>query len=166
MRFTVQYIQLDKIKPGIASVMTSHIRKLRHLMWDCMHLLVVRKNRKDGTYTVVLGQERYDYLRKHTKKRTAPCLVDESRSSAQASRWLTRLRSRSARQAFPVIDRSRLTPAAWSIIRSFLREDKARLTQLSRKQQAQVFALAFRYRRTVIAAMKAKVDEIAKKDDE
>ena len=36
---------------------TKHMKKLQRLMWDCMmYVLVVKKNRKDGSYIIVSGQ--------------------------------------------------------------------------------------------------------------
>ncbi|MBD0379526.1 hypothetical protein [Paenibacillus sedimenti] len=158
MRFSVQYVPLDKIKPDVPAKMTSHLRKLRCLMWDCMHLLVVRKNRKDGSYSILLGNDRYEYLRSHTKKWAAPCLVDESKPRSQVKSWLTRLRSDTLLNNFPHINRERTTPATWSIVRRFLNEE-TRMKQLTRRQQIRVLALAFRYKKTVVASMKAKVDQ-------
>lgn len=159
MRFTVQYIPLSKIKPDFSSNLTSHIRKLRLMMWDCMHLLVVRKNRKDGSYIILLGNDRYEFLRKHTKKLAAPCLVDESKPKAQVKSWLYRFRSKQLLNYLPEIKSENITPAAWSIVRVFLKEEP-RLKQLSRKQQFQVLILAIRYKKIVVASMKKKVDQM------
>lgn len=159
MRFTVQYIPLSKIKPDFPSNLTSNIRKLRLMMWDCMHLIVVRKNRKDGSYMILLGNDRYEFLRKHTKKLAAPCLVDESKPKAQVKSWLYQLRNKRLRNYLPDIKPDRITPPAWSIIRVFLKEEP-RLKQLSRKQQIQVLMLSIRYKKIVVASMKTKVDQM------
>ncbi|TDF98083.1 hypothetical protein [Paenibacillus piri] len=165
MRFTVQYIPLSRIKPGLSSIMTAKLRKLRSLVWDCMHVLVVRKNRKDGTYTVLLGQDRYDFLTKHTKKLTAPCLVDESKTCARLESWLHRLRNERRRAAVPFKRLDRLTPPAWSIIRTFMNTELARFNRLTCKQQIQVLILAVRYKRTVVALMKSKVDQLSSRPE-
>ncbi|MDQ6421535.1 hypothetical protein RB620_19090 [Paenibacillus sp. LHD-117] len=159
MRFTVQYIPLSKIKPNFSSGMTARIRKLRKKMWDCMNLLVVRKNRKDGSYTLLVGNDRYDFLRKHTKNVVAPCLVDENKAKTQIKSWLFRFRSNSAGRRFPGLKLHRLTPTALSIFLAFLKQE-SRFEQLSRKEQLQVLILAVRYKKVVIASMKSKVDQL------
>lgn len=108
VRFTVQYIPLSKIKPNISTNLTLQIGKLRNMMWDCMHLLVVRKNRKDGGYMILLGHDRYEFLRNHTKKLVAPCLVDESKPKAQVESWLHHFRSKWLPYHIPDIKQSRL----------------------------------------------------------
>jgi hypothetical protein len=149
MRYTIQYIPLCKIKPGEAAALTSRLRKLRGLMWDAMQLLVVRRNRGDGNYRLLFGRTRYDYLVTHTKKRSAPCLVDESPARSRIRSYGKRLRQL-----------IRHAPAL-SIIRMFTREEP-RFRQLSRRQQFQVLLLAIRYRETVVSAMIAKVDHMKK----
>ncbi|RNB87072.1 hypothetical protein EDM56_15365 [Brevibacillus fluminis] len=160
--FTVQYIPLSKIKPDHYPRMTAQIRKLRSKMLDGMNLVVVRKNRKDGSYVILLGNERYEYLRKHTKKLVAPCLVDESRGKSQVRAWFHQLRNKRLLSHFPGIKPGQLTPAALSITRTFLKEEP-RFKQLSRRQQVQVLSQAVRYKRTVISAMKAKVGQLVSK---
>lgn len=149
MRFTVQYIPLRKIKPGEPAALTTRLRKLRGLMWDAMQLLVVRRNRKDGTYRLLIGRSRYDYLVNHTRKISAPCLVDESPARSRIRAYGMRLR-RLIRHA-----------PALAIIRTFMREEP-RFRQLTRRQQFQVLLLAIRYRDTVVASMIAKVDRMKK----
>lgn len=160
MRFTVQFIPLSKIKPDFSVKMTAHIRKLRSMMWDCMHLLVVRKNRKDGSYMILLGNDRYEFLRKHTKKLVAPCLVDESKPEAQVKSWLHWFSSKRLPDNLLHIKPDRLTPVTWSIVRTFLKEE-SRFKQLTRRQQIEVLALAVRYKKTVVASMKTKADQIS-----
>jgi hypothetical protein len=160
MRFTVQYIPLSKIKPSSSPIMNAHVRKLRNMMWDCMHLLVVSKNHKDGDYTIVTGQERYDFLHKHTKKLVAPCLVDESKPKGQLESLLQQYRGLWQPKPSSVRRSFRLTPTTWSIVRAFLKEEPA-FKQLTRLQQIQVLVLAVRYKRTVIASMKSKVHQIS-----
>lgn len=160
--FTVQYVPLSKIKPDVPAKMTSHIRKLRSMMWDCMHLLVVRKNQNDGSYVLLLGNERYEFLSKHTKKLVAPCLVDDSypKVKGQEPSWLNRFRRKRMHALFPDIKLGSITPAAWSIIRTFLKEEP-RFKQLTRRQQIHVLVQAFRYRKIVVASMKMKVDQLS-----
>ncbi len=149
MRFTVQYIPLRKIRPGESAGMTSRLRKLRGLMWDSLHLLVVRRNRKDGSYKLLIGRSRYDYLVTHTKKIAAPCLVDESPARSRIRAYGTRLR-RFIRHA-----------PSMAIIRTFMRAEP-RFRRLTRRQQLQVLLLAVQYRDTVVATMIAKVDQMNK----
>lgn len=154
MKFTVKYIPLNKIKPDPSIKATSHIKKLQRLMWDCMNILVVRKNSKDGSYTILSGIEHFEYLKKYTKKIYAPCIIDDSTSSGIKS-WFNRLRKKQPIDDYPML------PKSWSIVRSFLKQEP-RFNQLSRTQQLKVLILAIRYKRTVIAAMKARVNEIKK----
>ncbi|WP_029192795.1 hypothetical protein [Paenibacillus harenae] len=162
MRFTVQYIPLNRIKPDGAAGMTAQIRKLRKMMWDCMNLLVVRKNRKDGSYMILIGNDRYDFLRKHTKNIMAPCLVDESKSKTQFKSWLYRLRRKRLMNEFPEWKVHRLSPAALSIFRAFLKEEP-RFKRLSRKEQLQVLMMSVRYKKIVVGTMKTKVDQLIPK---
>ncbi|MBP3963832.1 hypothetical protein [Paenibacillus lignilyticus] len=160
MRFTVRYIPLSKIKPGLPVGMTARLRYLRHLMWDGLHLIVVQKDRKDGQYRILLGNDRYEYLRNHTKKLTAPCIVDESKLGARLQNWLQRF-TRKPPTADPASASAlkRLTPSSWAIVRAYLKEDH-RFKQLSRKQQAQVLLLAVRHKQMVVSAMKSKTDQL------
>ncbi|MED2970748.1 hypothetical protein P4361_00480 [Fictibacillus sp. B-59209] len=153
MKFTVQYIPLSSIKPGISIKITEHLKKLRTIMWDCMHVLVVQKSKKDGHYVVVSGQDRLDYLKKHTKNKYAPCIVDEPSS---LKTWLTRLSGRQPIDDFP------MHPKSWSIVRSFLTKEP-RFKKLSRPQQIKVLLLAVRYKKTVIASMQNRVSQILNK---
>lgn len=81
MRYTVQYIPLSKIRPGFSAKLTNRVRELRKAAQDCMHLMIVRKSKKEGGYVVVSGTNHLEYLKKYTKKSSAPCLVDESKAS-------------------------------------------------------------------------------------
>src|SRR5688500_18390595 len=114
MKFTIQYIPLNKIKPDLSVKITENFKKLQRLMWDCMFVLAVRKNRKDDSYLIVSGQERFESLRKHTKNIYAPCIVDKRTSSGILS-WFHRLRNKQPLDDFP------LMPTSWSIVRSFLK---------------------------------------------
>ena len=153
MKFTIQYIPLDKIKPDLSLKITEHIKKLQRLMWDCMFVLVVKKNRKDGSYIIVSGQDRFESLKKHTKNIYAPCIVDKSNSSTGMKSWLQRLRNKQPLDDFP------LMPTSWSIVRSFLKQEP-RFKHLSRSEQIRVLLIAVRYKKTVIYSMKTTVNEI------
>ncbi len=156
MKFTVQYIPLSKIKPDASLKVTNHMKKLQRLVWDCMNIIVVKKNSKDEYYTILSGLEHFEYLRKYTKKIYAPCIVDD-RTSSGIKAWFNRLRKKQPLDDFPMV------PKSWSIVRSFLKQEP-RFNHLSRTQQIKVLILALRYKRTVISAMKSRVNEIAKKN--
>lgn len=152
MKFTIQYIPLNKIKPDVSMKITEHIKKLQRLMWDCMFVLVVRKNRKDGSYIIVSGQDRYESIKKHTKNIYAPCIVDKSNSPQMIS-WFQRIRNKQPLDDFPLL------PPSWSIVRAFLKQEP-RFKNLSRSEQIRVLLIAARYKKTVIYAMKTTVDDI------
>jgi hypothetical protein len=154
MKFTIQYIPLNKIKPNLSVKITEHIKKLQRVMWDCMFVLVVRKNRKDDSYIIVSGQDRFESLKKHTKNIYAPCIVDKSSSTGMMS-WLHRFRNKQPLDDFP------LMPASWSIFRSFLKQEP-RFKKLSRSEQIRVILMAARYKKTVIYSMRTTVNEILK----
>jgi len=158
VRYTIQYIPINKIIPDETCKMTPHLRKLRHVMWDGAHLLVVRKNRKNGCYTILAGHDRYRFLRKHTNKLFAPCLVDESKLKSRVGTWLYRFRNRRLLKHFPDFSTSRITPAGLAIVRAFLKEEP-RFKRLTRPQQIKVLLLAVRYKKTVVRSMKARVDQ-------
>lgn len=165
MKFTVQYIPLNKIKPDAAGPMTQHMRNLGSVLWDCMHLLAVRRDKKSGNYTLIGGQTRYEHLRKHTTKKYAPCIIDTSSSDEEASTWWKRWgrrRSGTELKHLPHLQLGRLTPASWSVIRSFLRREP-RFTQLTRGQQLKVLLMGVRYKQTTIQAMRASVDEMKRR---
>ncbi|TMV48753.1 hypothetical protein FE783_17050 [Paenibacillus mesophilus] len=158
MKYTVEYLPLAKIKAAQPPAMTERLRTLRRLIWDSVHLLAVRKNKKDGSYTVVGGLERYEHLRNHTSKKKVPCLIEQSKSSMEAKVWFHRLLER-----YPVIaDLPRAEPAGWFIIRKFLKREP-RFVRLSRMQQLRVLLIGIRYKKTVTAAMKAKLEELLPK---
>jgi hypothetical protein len=158
MKFTIQYIPLNKIKPNLSVKITDHLRKLQRLMWDCMFVLVVKKNRKDGSYVIVSGQDRFESLKKHTKNIYAPCIVDKSSSTTGMISWIQRLRNKQPLDDFP------LMPDSWSIVRSFLKQEP-RFKHLSRSDQIRVLLLAARYKKTVIYSMKTTVNEILRSKD-
>ncbi|MDN4071708.1 hypothetical protein [Fictibacillus terranigra] len=152
MKFTVQYIPLSSIKSGISIKLTEHLKKLRNIMWDCMNVLVVQKSKKDGHYVVVSGQDRLDYLKKNTKNKYAPCIVDEP---SGFKTWLTRFSGRQPIDDFP------MHPKSWKIVRAFLTKEP-RFQNLSRAQQMKVLLLAVQYKKTVIASMQNRVSQIVK----
>lgn len=157
MKFTVQYIPLNKIKPDLSLKITEHIKKLQRFMWDCMFVLVVRKNKKDDSYIIVSGQDRYENLRKHTKSIYAPCIVDKSISSGITS-WFHRIRNKQPLDDFP------LMPKSWSIVRAFLKQEP-RFNELTRAQQIRVLILAVKYKKTVIHSMQTMVKDILKNNE-
>jgi hypothetical protein len=161
MRFTIQYIHLAKIKPDLTVKMTKHIKKLRAVMLDCMQLLIVRKNKRDGNYTLLSGSDRYDYFKQHTNKKYAPCLVDESSSTVRFKDLLFRLRNRNILRIFPQINLSRLTPSGLSIIRAFIKQEPC-FRHLSRSQQLKIIMMAFRYKKHMLLTMKSKMGEMNK----
>lgn len=154
LKFSIQYIPLNKIKPDLSLKMTDHLKRLQRLMWDCMFVLVVRKSNKDDSYIIIWGQDRFESLRKHTKSIYAPCIVDKSTSSGFTS-WFYRLRNKQPLDDFP------LMPKSWSIFRSFLKQEP-RFKNLPRAQQIRVLILAARYKKTVIHSMKTMVNEMLK----
>jgi hypothetical protein len=150
MKFTVQYIPLGDIKKPESLTITDGLKRLERLMWDCMNILVVRKNR-DG-YTILSGHDRLDYLKEHTKNFYAPCIVDDS-DGAGIKSWMNRLINKKPLDDFP------MTPKSWSIFRSFLKKEP-RFRKLSRVQQIRVMIMAIRYKRTTITSMKNVVNQM------
>lgn len=162
MRYTVRYIPLKRIKPGDISVkITQRIKELRKTAQDCMHMLIVRKSKKEGGYVVVSGHSHLDYLKKHTKKNTVACLVDESKVSSTLSSFIYRFRKQKLPKYVPYIRPERLVGSSWSIIRTYLKQDP-RFKNLSRTQKMKVLRLGLQYKKTTITSMKAKVDEFLK----
>ncbi|HZG87705.1 hypothetical protein [Paenibacillus sp.] len=160
MRFTIQYIPLKQIHAGAPVRMTDRIKQLRRVIWDSPQLLAVTKNRKGG-YTVVGGHDRYRYLKAHTDKMYAPCVLDDRREKRGISvpAWLKRMRGRGFAAALPKMHPENVTPAGWSIIRAFLKEEP-RFAGLTRMQQARILLVGVRYKRTVVREMKRMVDEL------
>jgi hypothetical protein len=165
VRLTFQYIPLNKIKPGINIKLTEHVKMLRNIMWDCMHVLVVKKDRNDGRYTIISGHDRFDHLLKHTKHKSVPCIINESTVTAGMKHWLNRIFSSANLAELKLLLNEHATPKSWSIIRSFLKEEP-RLKALSPVQQIKVLILAVRYKKTVKRSMKKMVDEMHRKNEE
>lgn len=158
MRYTVQYIPLNKIKPGFTTQVTQRIKELKRTAQDCMQLMIVRKSKKAGGYILVSGSSHLDYLTKHTRKLAAPCLVDESKASAKLDSLMHRIRKRSMPYDVPFIKRERTPASSWAIIRRFLKQEP-RFKSLSRRQQLQVLRLGLQYKRTTVSAMKDMVQK-------
>lgn len=162
LRYTVQYIPLRKIKPGISVQISQRIKDLHKVAQDCMQVLIVRKSRKEGGYIIVSGANHYDYMKKHTRKKTAPCLVDESKASSSVAAFISRFHKRKLPYDLPFIKSDRLAPNSWSIIRTFMKQEP-RFKQLTRSQQIKVLRLGLQYKKTTISSMKGKVDALLKK---
>jgi len=158
MRYTVQYIPLNRMKPGISAQITNRVRELRRVARDCMHLVIVRKSKK-GNYTIVSGMQNYDFLKKHTKKTAAPCLVDENNAVFGLTAFVDRIRKRKLPYDVPYLKKERIPANSWSIIRTFLKQE-TRFKQLSRTQQLKVLRLGLQYKRTAVSCMKSKVDAL------
>lgn len=157
MRLNVQYIPLYKIKPSLPIKINEHVKKLRNIMWDCMHILVVKKD-KDGSFTIICGNDRFEYLRKHTKTKYAPCIIDENRFTAELMNWYYRVFHPSNHKKNIKKESKCINSKSVSIFRTFLKEEP-RFKQLSPIQKTKILILAIRYRKTVISSMKLKVDE-------
>ncbi|NOV02161.1 hypothetical protein [Paenibacillus planticolens] len=163
MRFTVQYIPLSKIKPESTITKTSGRKKeLKKVAQDLMHLLVVQKSRKAKGYVILDGHHHFHFLKKHTSKQTAVCLVDESKLSAGIGKFVQQFRKRSLPYDVPAIRPDRVTVSSWSIIRTFMKREP-RFRSLSRRQQLKVLRLGMQYKKTTVRSMQAKVDELLKK---
>ncbi|MBB6734544.1 hypothetical protein [Cohnella zeiphila] len=161
MRYTVQYIPLSKIRPGFSDRITRRIKELRKAAQDCMHLMVVRKSRKEGGYVIISGTSHFDYLQKHTKQTAAPCLIDESQASSKWNSLVHRMRKRKLPYEVPYIGRERTPVKSYAIIRRFLKQEP-RFKALSRRQQIKVLRLGLQYKKTTVLSMKAMVDDILK----
>lgn len=163
MKLNVQYIPLEKIKPNFTIKLTEHVKKLRGMMWDCMNMLVVKKD-KNGGFTIISGNDRYEYLTKHTKHKYAPCIIDEYPIKTDIKYWLNRLRrpEKMEKENNDWLSRDKMCPTAISIVRAFFKED-TRFKKLSHIQRLKVILLAVRYKKTVIGSMKTKVEDILDK---
>ncbi|QYR21073.1 hypothetical protein KZ483_25700 [Paenibacillus sp. sptzw28] len=162
MRYTVQYIPLSKIKPDLSARITQRVKELRKAAHDCMNLLIVRKSRKARGYVIVSGINHFKYLKNHTNKKYAPCLIDESKALSNLASLIHRFRKRKLPYEVPYIKPDRLAGGSWSIINSFLKQEP-RFKRLSRSQQIKVLRLGFQYKRTTISSMKAKVNDLLAK---
>lgn len=156
MRYTVQYIPLNKIKPGLTIQLTNRIKELKRTAQDCMQLMIVRKSRKAGGYVLVSGSSHYEYYKKHTRKTAAPCLVDETKISTKLDSFIHRLRKQKLPYEVPHIKRENTSASSWAIIRQFLKQEP-RFKSLTRREQWQVLQLGLQYKKTTMSAMKAMV---------
>jgi len=162
MRYTVRYLPLNKIKPGSMSIkITQRIKELRKTAQDCMNILIVRKSKAEGGYIVISGHNHFDFLKKHTKKNTVACLVDESKVSTKLSSLIHHFRKQKLPDNVPYVKPERLVGSSWSIIKRFLKQDP-RFNNLSRSQKIKVLRLGLQYKKTTITSMRAKVDEFLK----
>ncbi|WP_373229911.1 hypothetical protein [Cohnella sp.] len=161
MRYTVQYIPLSKIRPDLSARITQRVKELRRAAQDCMHLLIVRKSRKPRGYIIVSGDTHFKYLKNHTQKKYAPCLVDESKASSGIASFIYRFRKRKLPYDVPLIKPGRSAGSSWSIINTFLKQEP-RFKNLSRRQQIKVIRLGLQYKKTTISSMKARVDDLLK----
>jgi hypothetical protein len=159
MKFSVEYIPLNKIKSDSNLKITERVKKLRNIMWDCMHILVVKRS-NNGSYTIVSGKERYEYLKRHTKNKRVPCIVDESKISAEMKYWLNRIFQMELyenRKELSLV--KKICPSSLSIIKSFLNQEN-RFKELTSFQQLKVLYLAVRYKKTVISSMNLMVHDL------
>lgn len=162
MRYTVQYIPINKIKHVNHVKITHRIKELRKVAQDCMQLLIVRKNGKKGGYMIVNGNSSFESIKNHTRKKLVPCLVDESRASSSIASIVHRFRKRKLPFDIPQVKSDKLTIASWSIINSFLRKEP-RFKRLSLNQQIKVIWIAIHYKRATILSMRARVDDLLRK---
>ncbi|TFE19489.1 hypothetical protein [Cohnella luojiensis] len=159
MRFTVKYVPLSKIKPEASFGSSKRWHQLRAWMRDCVYLLIVRRNKKDGSFTLLGGLDRYEFLIRHTKKKYAPCIVDESGAMPDIRGWLDRARNLKLLEHFPRFRTAKIEPAGSKIIRSFLRQEP-RFARLSHAQKIKVLIQGIRYKRTVVDSMRSLVEEM------
>ncbi|MDR6879817.1 hypothetical protein J2X61_001564 [Bacillus sp. 3255] len=160
MRYTVQYIPLSKIKPeSTISKASGRKKELKKVAQDLMHLLVVQKSKKAKGYVILDGQQHFNFLKKHTKKQSAVCLVDESKLSEKVGNFVNRFRRRTLPYEIPPIKSDRVTVSSWSIIRAFLKREP-RFRKLSRREQLKVLRLGMQYKKTTVRSMQIKVDEL------
>jgi hypothetical protein len=163
MKLTIRYIPLSQIKPDVPAKMTEPVRRLRRFMWDCMHVLAVRRSLKDGSYILISGLDRYEYLHKHTNRTHAPCIIDDEKPMSGLKPMLRPLLRKQLRDE--QTERRRvylLVMPQWAMIRAFLRQEP-RFAELSRMDQLKVLLLAIRYRKTVVVCMRSLVTELLSK---
>jgi hypothetical protein len=163
LRYTVQYIPLSKIRPeSITTKISQRKKELKKVAQDLMHLLIVRRSKKEGGYIILDGHHHFDFLKKHTNKNCAVCLVDESKISASLGSLVQRFRRRQLPYDVPYIRPERIAINSWSIIRKFLKREP-RFRMLSKRQQLKVLGLGIQYRKTTVLSMQAKVDDLLKR---
>lgn len=160
MKLNVQYIPLNKIKPNLTTKITEHVKQLRNRMWDCMYMLVVKRE-KSNDYSIICGNDRYEYLTKHTKNKFALCIIDEQSNETCDKNWFKTLFHTERRKTGKEWVLDNLSTKSVSIIRDFIKED-TRFKELSPFQRLRVILLAVKYKNTVISCMKSKVVELLK----
>jgi hypothetical protein len=159
----VQYIPLSKIRPeSITTKISQRKKELKKVAQDLMHLLIVRRSKKEGGYIILDGHHHFDFLKKHTNKNCAVCLVDESKISASLGSLVQRFRRRQLPYDVPNLRPERIAINSWSIIRKFLKREP-RFRMLSKRQQLKVLGLGIQYRKTTVLSMQAKVDDLLKR---
>lgn len=172
MKFTIQYIPMRQIRADYtARKLTEPLKRLRRVLWDCTHLIAVRKDKHQNKYVVISGFSRYEYLLK-TNQTFVPCLIDQEDGEAKQNikaglahesifRFIHHWRNRRIVQHYPQAKLERMEPASLSIFRRFLKEEP-RFKQLSRMQQLKILYMGIRYRRTVIHCMRKKVEQLTR----
>lgn len=160
MKLNVQYIHLSKIKPDYSVKLTEHVKMLKNRMWDSMHMLVVKRDKKTG-FSIISGNDRYEYLTKHTKSKYALCMIDEHPRTTGIKNWLQSLRFLNKEKKVKRFNK--VSPTALSIIKCFVKED-SRYYELSLRKRLIVLLLAVRYKKTVVSSMRSKVDDLLHKD--
>ncbi|MDM5317584.1 hypothetical protein QUF49_16355 [Fictibacillus sp. b24] len=160
MKLNVQYIPLHKIKPNLTIKITEHVKQLRNRMWDCMYMLVVKRE-KNNDFSIICGNDRYEYLTKHTKNKYALCIIDEQSNETGVKYWFKNLYRAERRKERKEWVRDNMSINSVSIIRAFIRED-TRFKELSHFQRLKVILLAVKYKNTVISCMKSKVGDLLK----
>jgi len=138
------------------------MKELQKVAQDYVHLLIVRKSRKDRCYIIVNGNNNFEFLKNHTKKKFAPCLVAESKASESFSSIVHRFRKRKLPFDLPPNKVDKINAASWSIINSFLKKEP-RFKQLPLNQQIRIIWIALRYKKATLLAMRKKVDQLLKK---
>lgn len=163
MRYTVQYLPLSKIKHESNMTKTSPRKKeLKKVAQDLMQVLIVNKSKKDGGYIIQDGHQHFDFLKKHTNKNRAVCLVDESKISTNFGMLINRFRKRQLPYEVPYLKPDRIEVNSWTIIRKFMKREP-RFRKLSRRQQLKVLRLGLQYKKTTVQSMQAKVEELLRK---
>ena len=163
MRLNVEYLPLNKIKPDPTIKVTEHVKKLRNMMWDCMHIIVVKKNNNDH-YSIVCGKERFEYLRKHTKNKYAPCIIHENHIKTEIKYWLQKLfhSQTTIEQNRQIPFMEQFTPKSLSIVKLFLKQEPS-FKKLNPFQKLKVLLIAVQYKKTTIHTMRLMMNNLQKK---
>ncbi|WP_186578854.1 hypothetical protein [Aquibacillus kalidii] len=151
MKFIVNYVPLSKIKSSDNLRITSQMKRLHLFLLDSMHLLVVRKNKNENSYTIIYGQNRLQYLQKHEKAKEVPVII-ANRQSVGLKALLQQVFNKDTNT------KSLSKPTTWSIVKTFLKKEP-RFKSLSFTQKLKVLMLAVRYKNTVVNAMRNEVKQ-------